>query len=117
MAIVSALSALAKTIVLADVDDEALAVQAVKAGASGFCSRDTAAALIRKAVRLVEAGEIWVGRRVMLRLIEELATLRAPRDVCGGEHLTSRERDIATLIARGASNKQIVYRTRFLGHS
>lgn len=67
--VVSALSAVAKTIVLADADDDALAIRALKAGAGGFCPRDTSPALIRKAVQLVEAGEIWVGRRVMLRLI------------------------------------------------
>lgn len=109
LGIVAALSALARTIVLADADDDALAIQALKAGASGFCSRETSAALIRRAVQLVEAGEIWVGRRVMLRLIEDLAMLRAHEadDVPGGERLTSREREIAALIARGASNKEI----------
>jgi DNA-binding NarL/FixJ family response regulator len=108
---VSALSGLAKTIVLAEVDDEALAIQALKAGASGFCSRDTATPLIRKAVQLVEAGEIWVGRRVMLRLIEELAALRVPdvHDLPVGDRLTSREREVATLVTRGAGNKQIAH--------
>ena len=59
----------------------------------------------------MEAGEIWVGRRVMLSLIEELATLRAPDadDVSGGARMTSREREIAGLVARGASNKQIAH--------
>ena len=111
LGVVSALSALAKTIVLADTDDDTLAIQALKAGASGFCSRDTATALIRKAVQLVEAGEIWVGRRVMLSLIEELATLRAPDadDVSGGARMTSREREVAGQVARGASNKQIAH--------
>ena len=106
LGVVSALSALAKTIVLADTDDDTLAIQALKAGASGFCSRDTATALIRKAVQLVEAGEIWVGRRVMLSLIEELATLRAPDadDVSGGARMT-----VAGQVARGASNKQIAH--------
>src|SRR5947208_7791 len=40
LGVVSALSALAKTIVLADTDDDPLAIQALKAGASGFCSRE-----------------------------------------------------------------------------
>jgi DNA-binding NarL/FixJ family response regulator len=112
LGIVSALSALAKTIVLADGEDEALAVEALKAGASGFCSRGTTKGLIWKAVQLVEAGEIWVGRGVMLRLIEELATLRAQdsADRPGEECLTSREREIAALVARGAGNKQIAHR-------
>jgi DNA-binding NarL/FixJ family response regulator len=76
LATVSALSSLAKTIVLAGTEDDGVAVQALKAGAAGFCSRDTSAELLRRAVQLVEAGEIWVGRRVMVRLIEELAARR-----------------------------------------
>lgn len=109
LGMVSALSALANVIVLADINDDAMAIQSLKAGARGFCSRDTATALIRKAVQLVEAGEIWVGRRVLLRLIEELAELRAQdaHDFTGGDLLTPREREIASLVARGASNKQI----------
>lgn len=106
---IAALSALAKTIVVAERDDDALAVRALKAGASGFCPRSTPAALLRKAVQLVEAGEIWIGRRVMLRLIEELATLHggARHDGGAAAQLTERERAIATLVSRGAGNKDI----------
>ena len=109
--IIASLSALAKTIVVAERDDDALAVRALKAGASGFCPRNTPAALLRKAVHLVEAGEIWVGRRVMLRLIEELATLHGAgrHDVGGSGELTERETAIATLVARGAGNKEIAH--------
>jgi len=111
LAIVSALSGLAKTIVLAGADDDAVAVQALKAGAVGFCPRDTPTDLLRRAVQLVEAGEIWVGRRVMVRLIEEL-TLRtaAMPAVAGGEQLTPRERELVSFVAAGANNKDIARR-------
>jgi DNA-binding NarL/FixJ family response regulator len=109
--VISDLSVLAKTIVIADTDDESLAIQALKAGASGFCPRSTPPALIRKAVQLVEAGEIWIGRRVMLRLIEEMASRpggtrphRATADM-----LTRREHTIAGLVVRGAGNKEIAH--------
>jgi DNA-binding NarL/FixJ family response regulator len=107
--IISSLSALAKTIVVAEHDDDALAIRVLKAGASGFCPRTTPAALLRKAVQLVEAGEIWIGRRVMLRLIEELAALHggARHHLGGGGQLTGRETAIASLVARGAGNKEI----------
>jgi DNA-binding NarL/FixJ family response regulator len=82
LGMVAALSALARLIVLTDAEDDGVAIQALKAGACGVCPRDTAPPLLRKAVQLVEAGEIWVRRRVMLRLVEELTTLRAaPRAV------------------------------------
>jgi two-component system, NarL family, nitrate/nitrite response regulator NarL len=112
LGMVSALSAMARIIILADVDDDALAIQALKAGASGFCTRDTATPLLRKAVQLVEAGEIWVGRRVMLRLIEELAAMRVyeAAELADGDRLTSRERELAIMVAAGASNKEIAHR-------
>ena len=111
LGIVSALSALAKTIVLAGTDDDAVAVQALKAGAAGFCPRDTPTDLLRRAVQLVEAGEIWVGRRVMVRLIEELAVRTAATPtIAGAEHLTPRERELVSLVAAGASNKDIARR-------
>jgi len=97
LATVSALSRLAKTIVLAGTDDDALA--------------DTSTDLLRRAVQLVEAGEIWVGRRVMVRLIEELALRTAAMPaVTGGEELTPRERELVGFVAAGASNKDIARR-------
>ena len=111
LAIVSALSGLAKTIVLAGPDDDAVAVQVLKAGAAGFCPRDTRPDLLRRAVQLVEAGEIWVGRRVMVRLIEELALRTAATPaVAGGGQLTARERELVDLVAAGAANKDIARR-------
>src|SRR2546422_8744286 len=94
LAIVAALSGLAKTIVLASTDDDGVAVQALKAGAAGFCPRDTSTDLLRRAVQLVEAGGNWVGRRVMVRLIEGLAPRTAATPaVAGGGQLTPRERE------------------------
>src|SRR5437762_7131086 len=111
LATVSALSRLAKAVVLASTDDDALAVQALKAGAAGFCPRDTSTDLLRRAVQLVEAGEIWVGRRVMVRLIEELALRTAAMPAfSGGDELTPRERELVGFVAAGASNKDIARR-------
>lgn len=110
LAMVAALSRLAKTIVVSDVDSDALAVEALKAGAAGFCPRDTPSGLLRRAIQLVEAGEIWVSRRVMLRLIEELALRAAPPAVARAEQLTPRESALVNLVASGASNKAIAER-------
>jgi DNA-binding NarL/FixJ family response regulator len=109
--VISELSALAKTIVIADTDDESLAIQALKAGASGFCPRNTPPALIRKAIQLVEAGEIWIGRRVMLRLIEDMASppRGTRREPASAGVLTERENAIASLVARGEGNKEIAH--------
>src|SRR2546423_12080525 len=72
LGIVSALSALAKTIVLAGTDDDALAVQALKAGAAGFCPRYTPTYLPGRAPLPVEGGEGSGCRPGIVRLIAEL---------------------------------------------
>ena len=59
----------------------------------------------------VRSGEIWVGRRVMVRLIEELALRTAAMPAfSGGDELTPRERELVGFVAGGASNKDIARR-------
>lgn len=107
------LSPTTETIVLVDSPDDQAAVRALRAGAKGYCSRTTDSALLTRAVQLVRQGEIWVGRKVMLHLIEELAALHHEREGKADDWLrllTNRERQVSGLIALGASNKEIASR-------
>lgn len=107
------LSPTTRTIVLADSDGDLAAVRALKDGAHGYCSRNTDPGLILKAIRLVRQGEIWVGRKVMLEIIDELTALHAARAAEEENRLrllTRRERQVSGLIAVGASNKEIADR-------
>lgn len=89
-------------------------VSAFRAGARGYCHRDLDPALLAKAVEVVQKGEIWAGRALIARLVEELGARPAVRTRAGAsarlEPLTRRERDIAGLVAGGASNKEIATR-------
>jgi DNA-binding NarL/FixJ family response regulator len=86
----------------------------LKAGARGYCHRVVDGRLLRKAVDVVQQGEIWAGRALTSRLLEELAAriqhsernaaLRATERL---QRLTRREREIALLVGGGASNKEI----------
>jgi two-component system NarL family response regulator len=96
-------------------DREGIAV--LRAGAAGYCARDLDAGLLRKAVAVVQAGEIWAGRALVARVVAELSSLtrrREGRDTPPAdgrlERLTDRERDIALLLAAGATNKEIADR-------
>jgi DNA-binding NarL/FixJ family response regulator len=89
-------------------------VSAFRAGARGYCHRDLDPALLAKAVEVVQKGEIWAGRALIARLVEELGARPAAR-VRGGASarlgaLTRRERDIAGLVGGGAPNKEIASR-------
>ena len=90
-----------------DLDD--YVYEALRAGASGFLLKDAPADDLVAAVRIVAAGEALLAPTVTRRLIEEFA--RQPRrDQPRPDRLaslTTRELEVAKLIARGLSNAEI----------
>jgi DNA-binding NarL/FixJ family response regulator len=83
----------------------------LRAGAAGFLVKDTDAAELIRAVRVVAAGDALLSPAVTRRLIAEFAAhARRPRQVPGVGDLTPREREIVTLIASGLSNEEIAAR-------
>src|SRR5262245_12043247 len=69
------LRALTKVIGLTGGADEREGIALLKAGARGYCDRDIDAALLEKATEVVLRGEIWVGRKLIPYLLEELTRL------------------------------------------
>ena len=114
---VQRLSPPTKIILFTKTPSEREGIAALKAGIRGYCDQGIAPVLLKKAVERVRAGEIWVGRTLLPRLLEELTSLTdrqqkasyAPPDK-RLESLTQRESAIARLIGSGASNKEIATR-------
>lgn len=115
---VQQLSPETKIVLLTDAPDEREGISALKAGARGYCNKNIdSPGLIVKAVETVQNGEIWVGRKVVSHLLEELAA-RTKRGQKGSppkwesrlDSLTPREREVAHLIGDGATNKEIASR-------
>jgi DNA-binding NarL/FixJ family response regulator len=88
--------------------------EAIRAGAAGFLVKDTDAAELIRAVRVVAAGEALLSPTVTRRLIAEFAShtreadsagLRAIR--AGLAELTPRESEVVALVAQGLSNEEI----------
>ena len=105
------LSLSTKTLVLTDVPAESEGVFALKAGAKGYYTCAIEPASLKKAVETVQNGEIWVQRELIPRLVAEVRSLaerrrttEGARDHRGLARLTARQRLVAELIARGASN-------------
>jgi DNA-binding NarL/FixJ family response regulator len=103
-----------KIVLLTGTPDEKEGISALKAGARGYCNTDIDAALLKKAVEMVQKGEIWVARKLIPHLLEELASLTERRQKDSPakpdsrlDRLTPREREIVHLIGGGASNKEI----------
>jgi two-component system nitrate/nitrite response regulator NarL len=111
---IQGLSPSTKIILFTRTPDESEAIKALKAGAKGYCCKDIDPNLLTKVVDVARKGEIWVGRKVISRFLEELTSIserqRKEFPMTGGVNfdcLTPREHQIALLVGDGSSNKEI----------
>jgi DNA-binding NarL/FixJ family response regulator len=82
--------------------------EGLRAGAAGFLVKDTDAAELIRAVRVVAGGGALLAPTVTRRLIAEFASrTREAQPVPGLDELTPREREVVALIALGLSNDEI----------
>jgi DNA-binding NarL/FixJ family response regulator len=106
----------ARLVLLTGEPDEREGIVALKAGARGYCDRDIEPSLLAKAVDVVLKGEVWVGRKLIPHLLEELAAAAEQQRAASAERddrlerVTPRERQIVELLSAGASNKEIAKR-------
>lgn len=116
LAIIRRISRKARIIILSGSPNDEEGLAGLRAGARGYCSRDVAGRVLRKAVDRVQAGEIWAERRLIPLLVEHCARISEERPELRRRSdrrlalLTPREREIARLIGAGASNRDIAAR-------
>ena len=97
-------------IVLADEPAEDEAMAALSAGASGYCNSHAAPQVLRQVATVVENGGVWIGQSLMQRFLAASARLLPEPAVeknAWRVSLTPREQEVATELAKGASNKEI----------
>jgi DNA-binding NarL/FixJ family response regulator len=82
---------------------------AFKAGASGFLVKDAPRKQILEGITAVAAGEALASPSVTRRLIERFVDTPGPAPAATSqlEELTSREREVLELMARGLSNTEL----------
>jgi DNA-binding NarL/FixJ family response regulator len=94
-----------RVLMLTTFDLDEYVVAAFRAGASGFLLKTAPRDQLVAAVRTVHAGEALLAPLSTRKLIERFTS--PPAEATALEALTSRERHVLTLLARGLSNAEI----------
>lgn len=98
----------AKVLVLTTFDDEEYVTAALQQGAIGYLLKDTPSEDLAIAIRAAHKGYTQISPGIVPKLMSRLsAPLDTPTPPTELEHLTPREREVLTLIAQGANNREI----------
>ncbi|MFB6888968.1 response regulator [Kitasatospora sp. NPDC056327] len=106
-----------RVVVVTTFDLDEYVHEALRAGAAGFLLKRSGPALLAEAVRSAVAGDALISPQITVRLLRRLSA-GPPKRSAGGrgaecpkvgpvEELTAREREIAGLVAVGATNAEI----------
>jgi DNA-binding NarL/FixJ family response regulator len=102
-----------KFFLLSDRPNEEEGLTFLKSGIVGYANTYISQGRLGEAVRVISNGGIWLGQKVMQRLIAETYARAKEKAASTSEQrlagLTPRERAVAELVAQGQSNLEIAY--------
>ncbi|HWE13242.1 MAG TPA: response regulator transcription factor [Solirubrobacteraceae bacterium] len=96
-------------LILCDEDRDEELLAALRAGARGLLRRDTHAAELQRAVRVLAGGGVQLSPSLTRRLVDKFASQPQPRRTTPARlaELTAREREVVALVAQGLTNHEI----------
>jgi DNA-binding NarL/FixJ family response regulator len=89
-----------QVIVMAGVDEDAAAIEVIRAGAAAYLSKDARVEALLRAIRSAGSGQVALPAHAAVRLMRALRR---------GGALSEREAEVLRLVAGGLSNKQIAH--------
>jgi DNA-binding NarL/FixJ family response regulator len=105
------LNPLCRIFLLSDTPNEEEGLTFLKLGIVGYANTYISAERLAEAARIVSSGAVWLGQKVMQRLILDSYARAKEKAASNSEeilrNLTNREREIANLVAQGQSNLEI----------
>ena len=103
-----------KVLVLTTYADDHSVIDALRAGARGYLTKDAGADEIQRALQQLTRGHAAIGPAVQHHLLDALTASPTPVAAQAAKHLpdglTPREAEVLTLIAHGLSNSEIAER-------
>jgi two-component system response regulator DegU len=99
-----------KPLMLAAATDDDMVLQALKAGAKGYLSKNTSMTSLMRAIKAVHQGELWVERKLIAKFFDSETTGDSGRkdaQTKKKESLTPREVEVLHLLTNGSTNKEI----------
>ena len=96
-----------------------MVVYSFQVGAKGVFSRDRSVADLAKCLEVVRGGQIWAGTNELQIILQAMAKRShfEPTSATGAKLLTSREAEVAALVADGLRNREISERMNLSAHT
>jgi two-component system nitrate/nitrite response regulator NarL len=108
-----------RAIMLLDSMEPRMVIYSFQVGARGVFSRDRAVEALSKCLQVVHAGQIWAGTNELQIILQAMAkrTQFEPMTATGVKILTTREAEVAALVAEGLRNRDISERLNLSAHT
>jgi DNA-binding NarL/FixJ family response regulator len=94
-------------LVISQHDESIFAERSIRAGASGYVTKQEATNEVMSAIRTVLAGELYVSRKIAAMVFRKAIEAREESPRAGVERLSDRELQVFQMLGGGLSSRQI----------